>query len=182
MLNEIPVLDKGYVAILSSSISGDMFLSLKKEFFKDSLDHRLLDVPVIHLKIKCPLFVQLTFAEHGLSYIVNRSQGKPDAFVPTVPDIRAIDLEASEAISKDIEQTTSALLLNPRAYQMEGCDPFISQVISPISVYNVLIVSGTLSQWLAYMKQTNLPAPIEAYRATIRDAVMAEFHFLKDSH
>lgn len=181
MLNEIPALDKGYVALLSCSMSGSSFLSLKKDFFRDKLDSRLLDIPVIHLKIKCPLFVQLTFAEYSLKYITSRTQGRPEAYIPTVADVKAVDLEASEAISQDIESTTNALLINPRAYQMEGCDLFISQVISPISVYNVIVVSGTLSQWLSYISQTNLPAPIEAYRARIEEAVMSEFHFLKET-
>lgn len=181
MVNEIPVLDKGYVALLSSSMSRDTFLSLKRDYFKDKLDPRLLDIPTIHLQIKCPLFVQLTFAEHALTYIVNRTQGKPEAFIPTIADVCAKDLEASEAIAEDISQTTDALLINPKAYQSEGCDLFISQVISPISVYNVLVVSGTLSQWLSYISQTNLPAPIAAYRNKIEEAVMSDFHFLKET-
>jgi glutaredoxin 2 len=132
------------------------------------------------MKVKCPLFVQMTLPEFGLKYTVKRSGDKPEAFVPTVDQVYAQNLEASQAIQADIAQTTAALLLNPSAYQMEHCDTFISQVISPISVYNVLIVNGSLVQWLDYLAQQGLPAPIEAYRKAIEGIFFAEYPMLKD--
>lgn len=179
MLNEIPVLDKGYVALLSTSLPKKDFLQLQKEFFKNRLDDRLLSVPTIHFKMKCPLFVQMTFPEYGLSYIVSRSVTKPDAFVPTVAEVSAQTLESGEAIQADIERTTAALLVNPAAYQQDFCDPFISQVISPISVYNVIVVSGTLFDWLRFVNNISMPAPIEAYRKAVEAVITAEYDFLK---
>lgn len=175
LLNEIPVLDKGYVAMYSCSPSGQELLLLGKEFFRGSKDNKLFDVAQLHLKIKCPLFVQLVFPEFGLRYITQRSSIKPEAFVPTVDQVNAISLEASEAIQQDIQQTTDALLINPKAYQLEHCDLFISQVVSPVSIYNTLLVSGSLEQWNNFVSQKGLPAPIEAYRKAIDSLVMAEY-------
>jgi len=180
LLNEHPVLDKGYVALHSCAPSGLELLQLSKEFFRGRWDDRLLNTAVAHVKIKCPLFVQLMLSEHGLASVAQRVTSKPEAFVPNVSQVNAKDLEASEAIQRDIEQTTAALLLNPSAYQSEHCDLFISQVISPISVYNVLIVSGSLAQWLSFLSQRGLPSPIEAYRKATENVLFAEFAPLKE--
>jgi len=180
LLNEHPVLDKGYVAVHSCAPSGTELLELSKEFFRGKFDARLLNTAVALLKIKCPLFVQLAFPEHGLLTVAQRTSTKPEAFIPNVSQVNAQNLEASQAIQEDIERTTEALLLNPSAYQTEHCDPFISQVISPISVYNVLIVSGSLAQWLSFLSQHGLPLPIEAYRKAVENVILAEYPLLKD--
>jgi hypothetical protein len=180
LLNEHPVLDKGYVALHSCGPSGLELVELSKEFFRGRWDDRLLNTGVAHLKIKCPLFVQLCFQEHGLMAVTKRSDAKPEAFIPNVSQVNAQNLEASEAIQRDIQQTTEALLLNPKAYQMEHCDLFVSQVISPVSVYNVLIVSGSLTQWLSFLSQRGLPSPIEAYRKATENVLFAEFAPLRE--
>jgi len=181
-MNQIPVLDKGYVQLYSSSIPRDSFKSLHLELFRKApakdLDVRLLDITTIHIAIKCPLFVQLSLSEWGLIAIANRSSTDEDAYIPTVAEVNAIDLEASEAIQKDIEHTTAALLLNPKAYQMEKCDIFVSQVISPVSVYNTLMVTGSLSQWMKWLSQVGLPRPIEQYRIAIEGIIHGEYDFL----
>lgn len=180
LLSETPVLDKGHVAQYSCSLSGKEVAELSREFFRVKIESRIYQHTQLILKIKCPLFVQLTFSEHGLLNFAQRAGGKPEAFIPNVAEVNAVSLEASEAIQADIEQTTAALLLNPKAYQTENCDLFISQVISPVSVYNVLMVSGNLNQWKSYISQQGLPAPIEAFRKAIEGVVLAEYPFLKD--
>jgi hypothetical protein len=175
MLNQIPVLDKGYVALYSCAPNGQELTLLSKEFMRGVKDKKFADMTSISIKIKCPLFVQMTFAEYGLTHISQRGATNIEAFIPTVADIKAQTLEASEAIQADIEQTTDALLLNPKAYQYENCDLFISQVISPISVYNVLVVTGSLSKWKHFIAQAGFPTPIEAYRKAISEAVSAEY-------
>jgi len=175
-MNKIPVLDKGYVALFSNSLSREQFLAIQAEYFRGMVHGRILSMPMIHMEIKCPLFVQLYLTEN-LNAVSKRS-GTPEAFIPAVNDVAAESLETSEVISKDIEQTTKALLLNPKSYQMDGCDIFISQVISPVSVYNTLMVSGTLDQWISSVKDKSLPAPIEQYRKAIEGVLLAEYDFL----
>jgi hypothetical protein len=58
---------------------------------------------------------------------------------------------------------------------MDGCDLFIAQVNYPLSVYNTIIVSGSLSQWLDYINREGLPTPIEQYRRAIEAAILAEW-------
>lgn len=175
MLNKIPVLDKGYIALHSCAPDGKDAVQLSKDFFRGNMDTRIFDITHVNIQIKCPLFVQMTFPEHGLKYVVQRAQGNPEAFVPTIAEVNAMSLEASQAIQADIEQTTAALLINPKAYQMEHCDLFVSQVISPISVYTTLMVSGNLSSWLSYIDQNAFPSSIESYRKAIHGAIFAEY-------
>lgn len=176
-MNKLPVLDKGYAALISTSLPRDEFKSVQARFFHGQVDDRLLQLPQIHIEIKCPLFVQLSFTETQLTAIPLKRQ-KPEAYIPTVDEINARDLESSEQIQVDLERTTNTLMHNPRAYQMDGCDTFVSQIVAPISVYNTLIVSGNLKQWVSYINRKDLPKPVEAYRQALADIILAEWDYL----
>lgn len=175
MLNKIPVLDKGYVALVSCSLPRQEFRQVQVQYFRSKVSNQLLSIPQIHMEIRCPLFVQLSLSEQ---LKCTSRQSTVEAFIPSVNDVGAKDLETSNLISKDIEQTTQALLLNPKAYQMDGCDIFISQVISPISVYNTVLISGTLGQWIDYANLEGLPAPVEEYRKVITQILLSEYDYL----
>lgn len=175
LLNKIPVLDKGWVALYSSSLMREDFMSVLKSHYRGAIDHRILDMTYVMLSVRCPLFVQMTFPEHGLSVSTDRSSSTPEAYIPDVSEVNAQDLETSRLIQQDIQQTTEALLINPKAYQTDNCDLFISQVISPISIYNTLIVHGTLTSWIRYIEQGSLPRPVEAYRRAIEECLYGEW-------
>lgn len=175
MLNKTPVLDKGYVALFSTSMNREQFLTTKTAYRMSN--ERIAELSMIHMEIKCPLFVQLFLTEELKSVT---KQTAPEAFIPTAVDVAARDLETSELIANDINQTTKALLINPKSYQTDGCDIFISQVISPLSIYNTLLISGTLSQWIAIIKRSGLPAPIEQYRKVIAEILRCEYEFIRE--
>lgn len=177
MLNKTPILDKGYAALVSTSLPRKSFKMVQMRFFRGNINSRLLETPQLHLEIKCPLFVQLALTERGLCAVSLRDQ-KAEAYVPTVDQVGTADLKTSEAIQKDIEQTTNALTLNPKSYQMDGCDMFVSQVISPISMYNTILVSGSLQDWISFTSRKDLPKPIDMYRQAIADIILAEYDFL----
>ena len=82
LLSETPVLDKGYVAAYSCTPSGKEVVELSREFFRSKFDARILIHTQFLLKIKCPLFVQLSLSEHGLLNFAQRFGGKPEAFMP----------------------------------------------------------------------------------------------------
>jgi len=178
LLNEIPVLDKGYVALRDKSMGGDDLYFLCKDFRLKPTTH-LLKLCRATIQIKCPLFVKLTLCRYEL-IIVDSNKQKLEAYVPSVPEIDAKDLDASERISADFKRTTEALLINPKAYQMEGCNTFISQVMSPISVYNEFVASGSLGTWLDFCLRDDLPGSIDAYREAIFAVLVAEWNQIKD--
>jgi len=175
LLNKTPVLDKGWVALYSSSLGQEDFVQILRTHFRGILDNRITDMTQVMLSIRCPLFVQLTFSEQGLLCSAEKMVGEPEAYIPDVGAIGAQDLETSQMIQQDIAHTTEALLINPKAYQHDNCDLFISQIMSPISIYNTLIVHGTLTSWMRYIEQKSLPRPIEAYRKAIEGCLNGEW-------
>lgn len=182
LLSKILCLDKGYVALISSSNTSKVMVDLKDEFFKvDTLSPDdtlgMGEIANMTVAIKCPLFVQLNLTKFGFRILTGKTE-VVEAYVPNETEVKSPDLQINRDIAAVMKQSTEALLLNPLAMQKDGADKFISQVMTPISVYNTLIVHGTLNQWMAYGKQVNLPAPIEAYRDAISDILVAEWKFV----
>lgn len=178
-LNKIPVLDKGFISLFSTSMDEKYVREAKRILYRNRQTGEFGHKIRVHVLIKSPVFVQLSLGGSGISYD-NAQAGIPEAYVPTVNDVRAKDLETSEIIAKDIEQTTEALLLNPKSYQMDACDVFVSQVITPISVYNTYLASANLSAWIEYINRKDLPGPIDQYREAIENVLRAEWPSLSE--
>jgi hypothetical protein len=173
LLNKLPVLDKGYVALVSSSNNGETLKNIKG--LVDLPLHELVEISSLTLAIKAPLFVQLYLSKFQFK-IWNILQEKPEAFTPDVTDINCPDHAVGTMIANDMAVTTAALLINPKAYQKDGCDYFISQVITPISVYNELVVHGTLKQWLEFTQSmADVPKPIQGYILAVSDIIRNEW-------
>lgn len=178
-LNKIPVLDNGYVALFSTSMDERQLRSLKATLYRNRGSQSFEDQIQVHLLIKSPVFVQLSLGSSSIGWL-NSFDSTTEAYQPSVNEIRARDLETAELIQQDIKQTTEALLLNPKSYQMDTCDEFISQVITPVSVYNTYLATANLSSWINYTRRNDLPSPIEAYRKVIYDVLKAEWPSLGD--
>lgn len=178
LLNKISVLDKGYVALISAHNGGDQLKDIALDLLKSDINQNLYGLASLTIAIKMPLFVQLNLSKFGFT-IVDIPVDTIEAYVPDITDVRGKDRETAESIADDISRTQEALLINPLAYQQDGCDRFVSQVISPISVYNELIVSGTLGNWLKFVRQKNLPRPVQAYCNAVKDIIKNEWKRLE---
>jgi hypothetical protein len=176
-INKIPVLDKGYVGIFSLSVGNDELNELVVSFNLRQPDDYLC-LPHVHMAVKCPLFVQLWMGRYQLHMVTKPGKVK-EAYYPDESEVKAKTLEVSKEIAGDIKATTEALLINPKAYTYDGCDSHVAQIITPINVYNELMVSGSLLQWLPIMRAKNLPKPIEAYSKAIKNVLEAEWTTLK---
>ena len=174
LMNKIPVLDKGYVAYLQSSCNGDLLKKMALEFFKTTDISNISDLGSLTVVIRCPLFVQLNLSKFNLK-IISLQDDKIEAFVTNPGEIGASDLETSRLISDDIDRTTEALLLNPTAYQTDGCNRFISQIMMPISTYTTLVVQGQYKEFLRFINQPNLPEPVKGYTAAIKNIIDMEW-------
>lgn len=161
LLNKIPVLDKGYVALIDTCNNSEKLRALNQEFFggKASLE----ELGSMTIAMKCPLFVQLTLSKFNFKVINATINSEPESYIPNAGEIGSSDRSTNEIVSDDIARTTAALLINPKSYQADGCDRFISQVITPINIYTTLIIYGTYSEWSRYVSQKNTPGPIRSY-------------------
>jgi hypothetical protein len=71
-------------------------------------------------------------------------------------------------------------MLNPKTMAYSGCDTFISQIICPISMYNEIMVSGSLKAWTSFTNRKNLPSTIEPYRQAVENILLTHWHFLDE--
>ena len=173
--NKIPVLDDGYVVLLSGIDNSTLKYILQK-YSKNDQPYLLYKMIIFHLEIRCPIFVQLALCGVGV-------QCRPmhniriTAYIPTIEEINGPDHETNQQIQRDIEQTTEALVINTRAYTEDGCDTFVAQTVAPISTYNNLFISMSLAD-IIELCRVNLPRPIAAYVTAIRDALHAHCNYL----
>lgn len=174
LLNRIPVLDKGYVALIDSCNTTSKLRDMGSEFFNGEYPPALEELGSLTVVMKCPLFVQLNLSKFNFK-IINTDTRQLDIYMPNVGEIGASDRSTCEIISDDIMRTSNALLINPKAYQADGADAFISQVITPINVYTTLI-QGSYKEWCAFaFNQNKAPAPIKAYTIALQQIISAEW-------
>lgn len=162
LLNKIPVLDKGYVALLDASCTSQKLNDIAKEFFGKDDSKFLRELGSMTILMKCPLFVQLHLSTYNFN-IINVPIEDVEAYVPNVGEIGGDNVSSNKDISDNIQATTDALLINPIAYQKDGCDRFVSQVLTPISTYTTIVVQGNYMEWKKMCEQPKLPAPMKAY-------------------
>src|SRR5665213_1954810 len=131
LLNRIPVLDKGYVALIDSCNTTSKLRDMGQEFFGGEYPTSLEQLGSLTVIMKTPLFVQINLSKFNLRIInadANAMATTPEAYIPNAGEVGAKERLNSESISDDISRTSAALLINPKAYQADGCDRFISQL------------------------------------------------------
>lgn len=175
LLNKIPVLDKGFVALIDSCNTTSKLREMGTEFFGGEYPTTLEDLGSMTVAIKCPLFFQLFLSKFQLKVINANISTSTEAYTPNATEIGAATATDSAAISDDIARTTDALLINPKAYQADGCDRFVSQIITPLNVYTTLIVQGSYKEWCSIAFTEKAPAPIKAYMTAIQQIIEAEW-------
>jgi hypothetical protein len=175
LLNKIPTLDKGYVAFISSSCNFDKCNEVAMEFFKRDDSQFLKELSTLTLAIKCPLFLQLNLSTHGFKIISAPPSEEVEAYLPNEGEIGSPDLGTNRDIVSNIKASTEALLINPKAFQYDGCDRFISQILTPLNTYTTLIVHGSYNDWKRFCNQQKVPGPTKSYIKAITQIVNAEW-------
>jgi len=175
LLNKIPVLDKGYVALIDSCNTTAKLREMGQEFFGGEYPTSLEDLGSLTVAIKCPLFVQLNLSKFNLKVINAKSNDQPDVYLPTGPEFACKERTIGEDIAADVARTTASLLHNPKAYQADGAERFLSQICIPVNVYTTLIVQGSYKEWCDFINQPILPKPIAAYTQAIQQIITAEW-------
>lgn len=168
LLNKENVLDKGWVAPLQFIGGGRLLQELQDHYFKTKTNIRLLTLSSATLVIKAPLFVQLNLQQYGLD-IISTPSDSVEAYIPDISMIEGDSLQDRQHMAQYIKTTTEALLLNQAGIPMDGGSAFTAQLLTPISVYNEIIVSGRLELWINYLNQKNLPTEMQLYQAAGRE-------------
>jgi hypothetical protein len=174
LLNKLPCLDKGYVAHISTSCTSLTLNDVAMEFFKKDNSQFLRDLSTLTLAIKCPLFVQLALSTYDLK-IISTPVSELEYYSPNETEIGANDLATSRDISANIKDTSEALHINPKAFQEDGCERFISQILTPLNTYTTLIVRGEYNEWKRFCNQAKIPAPTKSYVRAITQVMNMEW-------
>ena len=176
LLNKVPVLDKGFVAKFDSSCNGVKLNEIAVEYFKRLDGKFLTDLSSLTLMIKCPLFVQLNLSTFHLKITtLPNINSELESYIPNVGEIGSASLSANQDIAANIEQTSAALLMNHQAYQADGCNRFMAQILTPINTYTTILVHGMYNDWCSYLAQGNAPASITAYINAVDQIMKAEW-------
>lgn len=175
LLNQIPVLDKGFVALIDSCNTTSKLREMGAEFYGGEYPVALEELGSMTVVMKCPLFIQLLLSKYDLKVINAGNSDTVEAYLPNSGEIGAKDRLDAQAIADDISRTTAALLINPKAYQADGCDRFVSQLTTPINVYTMLIVSGSYSEWCKLAYQEKLPGAVAAFSVALQQIIESEW-------
>lgn len=174
LLNENKVLDKGFVAPLCFNGGGRLLQEIQDHYYKANVNIKLLNIATATLVIKCPLFIQLNLSQYSFDIISTPSDGV-EAYTPDLSMVDGDSLEDRERVVDYIKKTTDALMINQEGMTIDGVDKFTSQLLMPITVYNELIVHGSLTDWVVYLNQNKLPKELEAYRCQIQEVLKTEW-------
>lgn len=174
LLNKIPVLDTGYVALIDSSNNTKKLRAIGEEFFGGEYPIAVEKLGTLTLVLKCPIFIQLALSKYNLTIINASTSNEVEAYKPLSTEIGCNDRQLAIDIADDISRTTDALLINPRAYAADGANKFISQIITPISVYTTIIVHGSYNEWCSFA-YSNSVHPISQYCNAIKQIIEAEW-------
>lgn len=199
---KIPVLDNGFVELIDSCMTTRKLREIGWSYYTDSKTKNAIvaehgqEIPnppsypvelekagFLVLGIKCPLFFQLFLSFYNIKIVnadINKDLSKVEAYRPNFTEIGCSLLEDSQVIADDINRTTDALLINPLAYQADGAEKFVSQVIMPVSVYTTIIAYGEYDSWAElikriYDKNKQTPAQIMQYLQAIEQIIKAEW-------
>lgn len=172
-LNKINVLDKGFVALLESTGNSTMLQNIQDEYFRARVNMDLINLSSFTFIIKCPLFIQLNLGKYDFD-IISLPSKEIEAYIPDVSMVKADTLEDRERVVQYIKSTTEALILNHKGLPMDGVDEFTAQLLTPISVYNKIIIKGSLKQWIKFLRQKKMPREIQVYQEAISDTIKVD--------
>lgn len=177
LLNKVPVLDKGYVAKFDSSGGSNKLNEIAVEHFKRLDGKFLTDISSLTLMFKCPLFVQLNLSIFGFRIITlpNVGSDQLEVYLPNIGEIGSPKLDVNQDIADDMARTSAALLMNHKAYQTDGCNRFMSQILTPINTYTTILVYGMYNDWSRYISQAGAPASIASYIDAASQIMKAEW-------
>lgn len=175
MLNKLPVLDKGYVALLDSSLNGITLKQIQDDNFKGKINRELFEHSSLTLQIRCPIFFNKFLLQRKVK-IASIPDENIECYVPDVSELHTGSVETNKEIHEHMKQTAEALILTAKAFEQDGLDKHMSQNLMPISVYNTVIASASLLDWMRVVcSKRKLPYPIQAYTDVIYEAMEAEW-------
>ena len=178
-LNKLPVLDKGYVAMISCSPSYQDHLCMMSSFFRNRLTHNLIDVTFVHLEVKCPYFILIPMISSGIKVVSSVNQ-ITDAFCPTIEHISSGSHANDKDISESMRFTIESLMINQKAYVHDGCNSLVASVTTPVAAYWEGVMYASMTEWAKFIFAKGLHPIVKQYQSAISDMISTEYKNLED--
>jgi hypothetical protein len=137
----------------------------------------ILRASTVYLQIKAPLFVIMAMSRFSM---IQDDSYAPEAYIATIDDIKAKNLEISVEICESINMTIAAGEANRDAYAADGCNTFAAAMTSTISTYWQGVAYADIQTWLDFANQKHAPHHIAVYQTAVQNILMAEFPKLDD--
>jgi len=174
-LGSTPVLDKGYVKLLSASPSGQQISIIRNQVFRGLVKESLTDLPRVVLKIRCPYVVLHHLQSTKIRIINDLSVNKEFVYEPQITDIRSGKHETDVELAEYMSSTLNALVVNQVTLKQDGCNAFIAQLTTPIAAYWEGIAYGDLSDWIRIIVAPHTPPMVKAYQDAFKLTISTEF-------
>ena len=147
-INAISLYDHGFISVLYSSFSAKKAEELEL-FYLPKINHGRLssEFSRISFLMRVPMFILTQMVNYDIKIMYAKSD-EEQYFLPTEADIVGCDLETALQMKAVIEETTAALQINPSALVADGCNPEVSQILTPVSRYVTIITEAKKSEWL----------------------------------
>lgn len=178
-LNRLPVLDHGYVSLISCSPTYSEHKSIMSSLFRNRLSMQSVDMVYVHLHIKCPYFILIPMVSSGIRCVSSANQAG-DAFCPTIEYVSSGSSSNDRDISESMKMTIESLMINQKAYIHDGCNAFIASVTTPVAAYWEGVMYASLTEWCRFILAKDLHSVVKQYQKTIHDSISTEYKNIDD--
>lgn len=169
----IPVLDHGWIKLMSCSPSGRELQEIRVQYYRGSIQSSMLSMTQIAIEINTPIFVRIAMGR--IPFVSKPFNRYEEFYNPTIADIGSGNLETNKEIQESIQMTMDALITNQDTYTSDGCNNFVAMMTAPTSSYVSGIAYASMGEWMDFVCLAHTPPQVKAYQDSIRKTLMAEF-------
>ena len=168
-----PVLDHGWIKLLSCSPNGKEMQEIRTRYYRGTIQSSMIQMTQIAIEMNVPIFVRIAMGR--IPFVLKPFNTYENFYNPTVADICSGNLETNQQIQENIQMTMDALMTNQETYVSDGCNNFVAMMTAPTSAYVSGIAYGNMGEWMDFTSLASAPNQVKAYQDSIRKTLMAEF-------
>lgn len=173
-INAISVYDLGFIAPVYSTFTKKKVEELELFAMPKTNIGRLRDEwAKMAFMMKVPIFILTKMVNYDIKIIYCKEDDEA-YFLPTEADIVGSDLETARLMRGDMQETTEALKINPKAYMSDGCLPDVAQILTPVSRYVTFLAESRTSTWLRLCDALNEKTLSKQFASVLQSIISSE--------
>lgn len=172
-LGAIPVLDHGWIKLLSCSPNGKELQEIRQQYYRGTIQSSMVKMTQVSIEINMPIFVRIAMGR--IPFVLKPFNNYEKFYNPSIADIGSGNLETNKQIQESIQMTMDALITNQETYMSDGCNHFVAMMTVPTSAYISGVAYSSMEEWMSFVCLTNTPNQVKSYQEGIKKILMAEF-------